>query len=225
MNPPALPPPVLTRGSLPRNAARPTPLWLSLLRLSAVLVLCLCPGLLRAQSWSGQDIGSVSLSGSESFNASTSTYTLQGAGADIQGTADAFYFFSQPLSLDGELVVRVTSQQNTDPWAKAGLMVRQDTSAGSAEALLALTPGHGVIFQERLASGATTGRALTTAAMAAPVWLKLVKDATLLSAFYGTDGVSWTYLGGGAPFLAHGPRADRPGGDQPQRERALLGFL
>ncbi len=158
------------------------------------LFLLVCPLSSQAQTWSGQDIGSVNFSGSESFNASTGTYTLQGAGADIWGGADAFYFLSQPLSQDGELVVRVASVQNTNASAKAGVMVRQNAGAGSVNALLALTPSQGVTFQWRAGTGGSTANH-AVGGIGAPRWLKLVKDATLLSAYDSADGAAWLYVG------------------------------
>ncbi len=37
---------------------------------------------------------------------------------------------SQSLTGDGSIVARVTSQANTDPWAKSGIMIKQSTTAG-----------------------------------------------------------------------------------------------
>ena len=47
--------------------------------------------------WLTQDIGTVGLAGTASFQAGTGTYSVTGAGADIWGTADAFRFVYQPL--------------------------------------------------------------------------------------------------------------------------------
>ena len=53
------------------------------------------------------------------------SYTLTGSGSDIWGNADAFNYVYQTLNGDGEIVARVVSLSNTDPWAKAGVMIRQ----------------------------------------------------------------------------------------------------
>ena len=44
-------------------------------------------------------------------------------------------------------MARVTSQSDTDPWAKAGVMIKQSTASGSPYALLGVTPGNGIAFQ------------------------------------------------------------------------------
>ena len=44
-------------------------------------------------------------------------------------------------------MARVTSQSDTDPWAKSGVMIKQSTATGTTYALLAVTPGNGIAFQ------------------------------------------------------------------------------
>jgi hypothetical protein len=73
-------------------------------------------------NWTNLDIGNVVLTGSASY--SGDVLTVQGAGADIGGTVDAFHFVYQTLSGDGELVTKLDSIQNTNPSAKAGVMMR-----------------------------------------------------------------------------------------------------
>ena len=43
---------------------------------------------------------------------------------------------SQPLSGNGEIVARVTSIQNTNAYAKAGVMIRGALTAGSAHVIM-----------------------------------------------------------------------------------------
>ena len=55
------------------------------------------------------------------------TFTVTGSGADIESTADAFRYVYQSSGPNCELRARVVSVQNTDPWAKAGVMFRKTT--------------------------------------------------------------------------------------------------
>ena len=70
--------------------------------------------------WQSQDIGSVGLAGTASFN--NGVFALTGAGADIQNAADAFRFAWLPITGDGAIVARVTSVQPVNAWSKAGLI-------------------------------------------------------------------------------------------------------
>src|SRR5204863_9349130 len=97
--------------------------------------------------WHSQDVGSPGAAGSA--GAAGGTYTLEGSGADIWGTADAFHFVWQTLSGDGEIIARVGSLDNTNAWAKAGLMVRDGLDAGAMQASVVVTPSNGITFQRR----------------------------------------------------------------------------
>ena len=53
--------------------------------------------------WLDGDVGSVGTAGTATY--SNGTFTVQGAGSQIYGSADAFHFAYQPLSGDGSIVV------------------------------------------------------------------------------------------------------------------------
>jgi hypothetical protein len=144
------------------------------------------------QSWVDQDIGTVGPAGSTVlFNG---TYTVTASGTDIGGNADAFHFVYQPLTGDGEIVAQVTSIDNTDPLAKAGVMIRSSLAADAANALVAITPGSGIVFQRRLSAGAMTD---TTAdpGFSAPYWVRLLRSGDVFTAFRSADGVTWVQVG------------------------------
>lgn len=149
------------------------------------------PGALPA-GWTNRDIGAVGLPGSTTYN--NATFTVNGSGADIAGTVDAFQFAAQPLIGDGTIVARVVSEQNTDPWAKAGVMIRQSDTAGAKYAFSFVTPGNGVGFQRRTSAGGSTA---TTAGSrsTAPRWLKLVRIGKRISSYESADGATWTLVG------------------------------
>ncbi|GCE22163.1 hypothetical protein KDK_59630 [Dictyobacter kobayashii] len=142
--------------------------------------------------WQQQDIGSVGQTGSAS--ASNGTFTVTGSGNDIWDTADAFQYVSQPLSGDGTIVARIDSQQNTDGWAKAGVMIRESLTAGSTHALMALTPDNGAVFQRRTTTGGSSS-STAGASVAAPYWVKLQRAGSTFTGSISSDGSSWTVVG------------------------------
>ncbi len=144
--------------------------------------------------WLTQDVGAVGLTGNSSFDSATSTYKIAGAGADIWGTADAFQYAYQPLAGDGTIVARVASVQSTNAWVKAGVMIRGDLTAGSAHAMMMVTPAKGNNFQRRrVAAGTTTSTAGLM--VTAPYWVKLTRSGTTLSAYQSSDGTTWALVG------------------------------
>jgi chitodextrinase len=151
-------------------------------------------------SWMGRDVGATGATGSVSWGDGTATVT--GGGADIWGAADAFQFVSQPLTGDGSIVARVVSQQDTDPWAKAGVMVREGIAAGARHAFCCVTAGNGVAFQRRTATdGASSHTAGST--NGAPRWVKLVRQGASLTGYESADGQAWTLVGTAALGLAN----------------------
>jgi hypothetical protein len=143
-------------------------------------------------SWQGQDVGSVGQAGNVSY--ASGTYTVRGAGDDIWGSADAFQFVSQPLSGDGAIVARVTSIQNTNPDAKAGIMIRETLAAGSRHVVLDVEPSGNIEFMARSATDGATSW-LAGASHTAPVWLKLVRTGTSITGWISPDGIGWTQVG------------------------------
>ncbi len=142
--------------------------------------------------WSAGDLGSGTLAGSGYANGDT--VVLTGAGADIWGTADGGRFMGQPLSGNGTIVARVVSLQDTDPWAKAGVMIRESTAAGARHAFCCVTPGNGVAFQRRTVANAASVHTAGSRS-AAPRWVKLVRTGTSLTGYESADGVTWTVVG------------------------------
>jgi len=121
-------------------------------------------------------------------------YTLEGSGADIWDTADAFHFAYQALTGDGSITTRVVSLTNTDPWAKAGVMIRESLDANARHALVAVTQGNGVAFQRRTETSGTSANT-SGASVSAPYWVRLTRSGNSFSAFQSPDGSTWTQIG------------------------------
>ena len=143
--------------------------------------------------WSGGDIGAVAAAGS--YSQSGGTFTVEGSGADIWNNADAFQFVSQPLSGDGSITARVVSQSNTNGWAKAGVMFRETLAAGATNALAAITPSNGAVFQDRPSTGAASIEVTYGPMVKPPYWLRVVRAGNTFSAYLSANGSTWTSLG------------------------------
>jgi fibronectin type 3 domain-containing protein len=143
--------------------------------------------------WVTADIGAVAAAGSAS--ASGGTFTVTGSGADIWGTADEFRYTYQTSSGNCEMRAQVTSVQNTDPWAKAGVMIRESTAAGARYAAVFISPGNGVTFQRRTTTGGTTVNTVVSG-VTAPRYVRLQRASNnSFRAYYSSNGTSWTQIG------------------------------
>lgn len=149
--------------------------------------------------------------------AKNSTESCQGGGqCQVQGqgiatgpngdaVVDHFYFVRQPLVGNGDLTAEVTAPVHagpvptvpngfpappaTQPWAKAGLIIKASTKPGSAYAAVMLTGHHGVRMQYDYThdiAGIGTG---------SPLWLRLTRSGDLIEGYDSTDGTHWTLIG------------------------------
>lgn len=157
------------------------------------------------ETWRSEDVGTVQEMGS-STQPGNGQFTVKGAGADIWGTADHFHLFSQPAGGDVEVVARVTTLQNTNAWAKAGVMLRESSEPNSRYAMLAVTPGYGATFQRRLTPGGATVSTVVPG-VTAPRWVKITRSAAGVTAWLSADGQSWQVVGAVWVELGSRPRA------------------
>jgi hypothetical protein len=144
--------------------------------------------------WNDNDIGSPAFGGSADYDAPSDTYTINGNGADIWGNSDQFNFASTTMTGDGSAIAYVDSITNTNAWAKAGVMIRNDSSAGSVFAALLVSPTSGITFEWRSTVGGTTSQEVNVS-IAAPVGLKLTRAGSTFTAYYSTDGINWIAIG------------------------------
>jgi hypothetical protein len=142
--------------------------------------------------WGDLDIGSPGIAGSASYT--DGVWSVAGGGADIWGASDQFNYLTNSLSGDGAVIARVTSQTATDPWAQAGIMIRNDVTASAPEVTLELTPSNGVAFRYRSTAGGVTSQTFETG-ITTPEWVRLSRSSNNFTAAYSPDGITWTQLG------------------------------
>jgi hypothetical protein len=126
-------------------------------------------------------------------------------GPDGEAVSDHFTFVHQSLGGDGSITAKVgpltgrqISANHTDlgtkvgSWAKAGLIVKQNTTQGSAYAAIMVTGGHGVRMQYNF-TGDIPGPAV--AGTDAVTWLRLTRSGETVTGYSSTDGTEWTKVG------------------------------
>ena len=129
----------------------------------------------------------------------TGTYTMTAEGADIEGNSDQFHFAFKELFGAGSIIAKVESVEDTHESAKAGVMIRDTLDPDSRHAIMAVTPGSGVWFGRRTATGDSSSSD-SEAGITAPQWVKIERTiGGLVRAFYSADGNTWTQLGAPEP--------------------------
>jgi hypothetical protein len=126
------------------------------------------------------------------------TYTMTGSGADIwnigPGTGeyhDEFHFAYKVLTGSGSIIARVDSIENTNGWAKAGVMIRETLDGGSKHAFACITPDNGVASQGRIDKAGdsfnTNEGGFTT-----PYWVKLERSISgNFTVSHSANGSTW----------------------------------
>jgi len=123
------------------------------------------------------------------------TYTMTAGGYDIGGTSDEFHCAYKEVTGASTVVANVLSVGNTDPWAKAGVMIRDTLDADSAYVMVCVTPGNGVVMQYRNTTGTNAATATQQSPIIAPQWVKIERTlGGLVRGYYSADGVAWTQL-------------------------------
>jgi uncharacterized repeat protein (TIGR03806 family) len=144
------------------------------------------------KGWSSRDIGGVGVSGEADYL--NGRFNLLASGNDIWEAADSFHFASRPRAGNGSVVARVVSVQYTDPWAKAGVMLRESEAPGAKYVFLGLTGQGGSVLQSRSATDGPSASADGPEAKL-PHWLKLTRNGSVFNGYVSADGTNWLAAG------------------------------
>lgn len=140
------------------------------------------------KGWAQVDIGSASTPGEASYL--NGSYNLVAANDDIWESADSSLFVYRTLSGDGQIIAHIPSLQYTDPWAKAGVMFREDFSPGARYALMAITGNGGSTYQWRPETD-QLGHNTDGPPLNLPRWVKLVRQGNTFAGYVSLDGNDW----------------------------------
>jgi len=111
-------------------------------------------------------------------------------GPDGTPVLDAFYFVHRTLSGDGTITARVATLDHAEPWAKAGVIVKQSTEVGSPYAATLLTGGHGTRMQYDFTEDVAGPQSSVDR-----MWLRLDRRGNTLTGTMSPDGEHWTTIG------------------------------
>ena len=152
------------------------------------------------EPWLTSDLGAPAITGSADYV--DDHFSIVAGGTDIWGSEDECHFVYQTVSGDCEIIARVDSLEESDVWAKSGVMIRETLDADSKNALLALRAANGVTFQRRSATnGSTVSTKLGVDPSPGvddydpPYWLRLNRSGNVYSAWHSPDGENWTQIG------------------------------
>ena len=118
-----------------------------------------------------------------------SSIRVWASGSDIFSTADSFRFISKAVHGDNDLTARLLSLQDSDQWAKAGVMARWGESADAAFAFVHAFPDGTVALAGRPQQGGTTTEIKRFAGL--PVDLKIAVILGKAVGYYRAPAGKW----------------------------------
>ncbi|HEV7629105.1 MAG TPA: alpha-N-acetylglucosaminidase, partial [Streptomyces sp.] len=127
-------------------------------------------------------------------------FAINGAGNDMwKGTSHFGAAYREGALRDGTSVtVRVTSQENTGPWARAGIIARNELPGLSSPGFvnLSVTPGNGVALSYDSDGDGALDTYEGVTGVKAPVLLRLNRDGRSFHGELSTDdGANWRSVG------------------------------
>ncbi len=132
------------------------------------------------------------------YEGADGTILMNAIGNDIWDAADQFRFAYKQLTGDGSMIARVDDLDGSpSSWAKAGVMIRQDTAVGSTHSFMCMTggDGNGASWQGRETANANSVNADATSPVAPPYWVRIDRAGDTLTGYLSPDGETWTQLG------------------------------
>ena len=194
-------------------------MWRRSLTIASVLALFVVAAMPVQAGWvpdppvfTAEDIGGPGVAGS-TVGTFPGPITVTGGGGDIWGNSDQFHYYHAPWDGDFIATARLVSQQNTDGWAKGGIMLRETNAAGSIHTHVSATPGNlvGLQWRDSTAGGSGSmqfgGSPNTTTDGSAPVWMRLERAGDTLTGSWAPDasGAPGAWTTGGSHTIGAMP--------------------
>lgn len=139
------------------------------------------------------DVGDVSAAGNAEYDAAKKQYIVTGSGADIWDVADEFQFVYKKAS--GAFEIQATifafNDTSTNEWSKAGLMVRDNLTAGSPH-MLGLVRGSDAQLDTgwRVSQGGSSSDIGLSTLESGQI--KLVRSGKTVESYYLNSSGAWT---------------------------------
>jgi hypothetical protein len=143
-----------------------------------------------ATLWDG-DAGDVGWPGSASY--ANGVYAVTGSGIDIWNSADSFHYAYRAVTGNCTIISQVESLQATDPWSKAGVMIRETLNQDSANVMMLISAQNGSLLSDRPATAALSSSVGQSGAT--PYWVKLIRNGDSFTGLVSSNDTVWQEVG------------------------------
>lgn len=141
--------------------------------------------------WLNEDIGFVGVPGEATRR--RGVWRLRSAATNVLGAADAGHFVWKAAGERSELLARVSVPRRGEPWARAGLMIRESLMPGARHVFASVSAARGGVmtWRDRYADEALIS---LDGALASGGWLKLKRDGNQFTALKSRNGMRWAVI-------------------------------
>ena len=141
--------------------------------------------------WKAIEVGDT-LAGSAQVT--NGVFEIKGSGK-LGGTTDAYRFVYQPLSGDGEMVVKVNAIANPGAEGQVGIMIRDNLSPNAPFVFMGV--GSDGIYRILRRESSGSGVISKTSIKCTPTstWLRVRRSGASLIGYRSADGKAWTQIG------------------------------
>ncbi len=147
--------------------------------------------------WVSTDIGSTTFAGSAGFK--QGAFRMTGFGRNIGNFKDSFLFNYVPMAGDGVVTVRLMAITDASRVAKVGLMMRGALDDGASHVSLLIENGGKdlkVVWREKSGVQAAIINSTGDAVLSVPIWLRLVRAGSNITAYQSDNGKAWRIVAG-----------------------------
>ena len=124
------------------------------------------------------------------FAAGPNGFAVAASGIDLWNSQDQARLVYQTFSGALDIRAQIMSMDDTDPWSKSGIEIRDTSDPGSIHASLVLTPSNGVNFEHRdSTNGGSSGDYV--GGFTFPSWVRLIRSAGIVTALTSSDNIVW----------------------------------
>ncbi|MFC9692254.1 alpha-N-acetylglucosaminidase TIM-barrel domain-containing protein [Kribbella sp. NPDC056951] len=127
-----------------------------------------------------------------------SQVAITGGGSDLWLQTEEFGMVYRQAALRHENLVsaKVVRQDDTGPWARAGLLVRNAIGPDNFGVVnLAVTPANGCVLSSDENGDGRFDTVRTAPGIVAPAWIRLHRGPAGFTGDCSSDGVNWTHVG------------------------------
>lgn len=127
---------------------------------------------------------------------SNGSITITAGGDDIYNNQDQFHMVYKQWTGDGQIIAKIVDWNDSEPWAKIGVMMRESVDPGSKHVSMGILPGDGgsSVWYKPETNGLASQITLYDG-IKAPYWIRLTRVVNKFTGYISPDGKTWKQVG------------------------------